>query len=71
MILAQTPIQVLWLMVFGMLCWGLWAGLYKLTGKWRYELFYFDVAFGVTLAAIIYSMTAGSLGFDGFALTTT
>jgi glucose uptake protein len=66
MVLAQTPTQVLLIMIFGMLCWGLWAGFYKLAGKWRYELFYFDVAFGLTLAVVLYSMTLGSLGFDGF-----
>ena len=49
MILAQTPTQALFIMIFGMLCWGLWAGMYKLAGKWRYELFYFDVAFGLCL----------------------
>jgi glucose uptake protein len=66
MVLAQTPTQALLIMVFGMLCWGLWAGMYKLAGKWRFELFYFDVAFGAAFAAIVYSLTMGSLGFDGF-----
>ena len=66
MVLAQTATQALLIMIFGMLCWGLWASFYKRPGKWRYELFYFDVAFGVALAAIIYSMTLGNLGFDGF-----
>src|SRR3954453_19529138 len=66
MILAQTPTQALLIMILGMLCWGLWASLYKLTGKWRYELFYFDVAFGLAVAATIYALTVGSLGFDGF-----
>jgi glucose uptake protein len=49
-----------------MLCWGSWANTYKLAGKWRFELFYFDYAFGVLLAATIYAFTVGSLGFDGF-----
>jgi glucose uptake protein len=66
MILAQNPTQALFLMIFGMLCWGLWASMHKLTGKWRYELFYFDVAFGLAIAAVVYSLTVGSLGFDGF-----
>ncbi len=66
MILAQSPTQALLIMILGMLCWGLWAGMYKLTGKWRYELFYFDVAFGVMLAVVVYALTLGNLGFDGF-----
>lgn len=66
MILAQTPTQALLLMVIGMLCWGLWAAMYRMTGKWRYELFYFDVAFGLAVAVFIYAFTVGSVGFDGF-----
>src|SRR5881394_3028848 len=66
MILAQNATQTLVLLAFGILCWGLWASMYKLTGKWRYELFYFDVAFGVVLAVVIYALTVGTLGFDGF-----
>jgi glucose uptake protein len=67
MILPQTYLATLVLMIFGMLCWGSWANTFKLAGKWRFELFYFDYAFGVLLAALIYAFTAGSLGFDGFA----
>jgi glucose uptake protein len=66
MILAQNPTQALLLMVISMLCWGLWAAMFKLTGKWRYELFYFDVAFGLAIAVCVYALTVGSLGFDGF-----
>lgn len=66
MILAQNPTQALLLMVIGMLCWGLWASMFKLTGKWRHELFYFDVAIGLAIAIAIYAFTVGSLGFDGF-----
>jgi glucose uptake protein len=68
MILAQNPTQALIVMLLGMLCWGLWAGMFKLTSKWRYELFYFDVAFGVAAAAILYAFTFGNLGFDGFSV---
>src|SRR5690349_9882660 len=66
MILAQNPTQALVVMLVGMLCWGLWASMFKLTRKWRYELFYFDVAFGLALAAVLYALTLGTLGFDGF-----
>src|SRR5690348_8594811 len=69
MILAQTPTQALLIMILGMLCWGLWAGMYKLAGKWRYELFYFDVAFGLMLAVAVFSLTVGSRGYDGFSIS--
>ena len=66
MILPQTYTAALFLMIVSMLCWGSWANTYKLAGRWRFELFYFDYAFGVMLAAVIYAFTAGTLGFDGF-----
>ena len=69
MLLPQTYATALFLMIFSMLCWGSWANTYKLAGRWRFELFYFDYAFGVMLAAVIYALTVGSLGFDGFTFT--
>jgi glucose uptake protein len=38
----------------------------KLSGKWRFELFYFDYAFGVLLASVIAAYTFGTFGYDGF-----
>jgi glucose uptake protein len=49
-----------------MLCWGSWANTFKMAGKWRFELFYFDFAIGVMVGALIYANTLGNLGFDGF-----
>jgi glucose uptake protein len=66
MILPSTYLATLVLMIFSLLCWGSWANTLKLTGKWRFELFYFDFAFGVFVAAAIAAITFGSLGFDGF-----
>jgi glucose uptake protein len=57
------------LMILSMICWGSWANTYKLSGKWRFELFYWDYAVGVLLAAIIAAYTFGTLGFDGFLFT--
>jgi glucose uptake protein len=45
-----------------MLCWGSWANTFKLSGKWRFELFYFDYSLGVLAAAVIAALTFGSLG---------
>ena len=66
MILAQNSVQALIVMLAGMLCWGLWASMYKLTRKYRYELFYFDLVVGLMTAAVLYALTLGTLGFDGF-----
>jgi len=66
MILPQTHAAVLFLMILSLFCWGSWANTYKLAGKWRYELYYFDFALGMAIAAFLYAFTVGNLGFDGF-----
>jgi glucose uptake protein len=66
MILPQTHAAVLFLMTLSLLCWGSWANSYKLAGNWRYELYYFDFAAGVVVTALLYAVTVGNLGFDGF-----
>lgn len=64
MLLPDTYSSALLLALLSMICWGSWANTYKLSGKWRFELFYFDYAFGVLLCALIAGFTFGSLGFD-------
>lgn len=66
MILPNTYAITLLLTIVSMLCWGSWANTFKLSGKWRFELFYFDFAFGVLVAALVYALTFGSMGYDGF-----
>jgi len=66
MILPHTYLATLLVLLFSMLCWGSWANTQKLSGKWRFELFYFDYAFGVLLLAVICAFTLGSAGYDGF-----
>lgn len=61
MILPTTYLGALLLMVFSMLCWGSWANTLKLTGKWRFELYYYDYALGVVLCATIAAFTFGTL----------
>jgi glucose uptake protein len=69
MILPGSYAAVLILLIAGMLAWGTWANLFKAAGgKWRFELFCFDFALGVVLAAAVVALTAGSLGFDGFSV---
>jgi glucose uptake protein len=65
MILPHTYFAALCLMILSMLCWGSWANTTKLAGNWRFELFYFDYAFGVLIAATFCALTFGSAGSDG------
>ena len=55
--------------VITMLGWGSWANTQKLAGKdrWDFPLFYWDYAIGVALFAIVWMLTAGSLGAKGVA----
>lgn len=49
-----------------MLCWGSWANTTKLSSSsWRFELFYWDYAFGILLFSIIMAFTFGSYGAMG------
>lgn len=49
-----------------MLCWGSWANTTKLSSSsWRFELFYWDYAFGILLFSIIMAFTFGSYGATG------
>lgn len=66
MILPQTYTVTMILMVLSMLCLGVWVSALKLAGKWRFEVFYFDFAFGLVIASVIYAFTVGDMGFDGF-----
>ncbi len=52
--------------IITMLCWGSWANTTKLSSaKWRFELFYWDYAFGILLLSIIMAFTMGSSGEAG------
>lgn len=56
------------LMFLCMICWGSWANTFKLAGKVRFELFYWDYAIGVFVMAVILALTLGSWhgGEDAF-----
>jgi glucose uptake protein len=69
MILPHTYVVTLLVVFLSMICWGSWANTQKMAGKWRFELYYFDYAFGVLLTAVVIAFTLGSLGFDGFSFT--
>jgi glucose uptake protein len=49
-----------------MICWGSWANTQKLvTGRWRFELFYWDYVIGIFLFSLIAAFTLGSFGEQG------
>jgi len=66
MVLPLTYGAALALIIVSMVCWGSWANTFKLAGKWRFELFYFDYSLGVLIAATVYAVTFGNFGYDGF-----
>ncbi len=52
--------------VITMICWGSWANTQKLSSsKWRFELFYWDYAFGILFLSILMAFTMGSFGSSG------
>jgi glucose uptake protein len=65
MILPETYAAAICLMLLSAICLGSWANTYKASHV-RFELYYFDFAFGVVIAAAISAFTVGSMGFDGF-----
>src|SRR5438552_6028468 len=50
------------MMVATAVCWGSWANTYKLTKGYRFELFYWDFAFGIVLISLVLALTMGSTG---------
>lgn len=59
MILPNTYGSALLLLVLSMVCWGSWANTQKLSGKWRFELFYYDYSLGMMLCALVAAYTLG------------
>jgi len=52
--------------IITMFCWGSWANTTKLSSsKWRFELFYWDYAFGILILSLIMAFTLGSSGETG------
>jgi glucose uptake protein len=65
LIVESYPLAVA-MCVVTMLCWGSWANTQKLaTKEWRFQLFYWDYAFGVFLLALVLAFTLGSNGGGG------
>ena len=65
MFVPQTYQAALFLMILSMLCWGSWANTLKLCPRFRFQLFYWDYAIGLAAGAILWGLTAGSMGPTG------
>ena len=65
MFLPATFTIALLMMLASTICWGSWANAYKLTRGYRFELFYWDYAFGIVLASLVLALTLGSFGSSG------
>jgi glucose uptake protein len=66
MILPQTFATTMLLTILSLLFLGIWVSAFKFAGRWRFELFYFDFAFGLLMTALLLAFTVGNLGYDGF-----
>jgi glucose uptake protein len=66
LVVQSLPIAIFFC-VLTMLGWGSWANTQKLSGKesWRFELFYWDYAWGVLLFGVVAAATFGSIGSAG------
>jgi glucose uptake protein len=59
MFIPQVYAVALAMMILSMICWGSWANTQKATGKWRFELFYWDYVWGILLFAVVAGLTFG------------
>ncbi len=65
MVLPTTSTSALILLIFSLICLGLWPSTFKLAGaRWRFELFYVDFAIGALVLSIIAAFTFGTLGSE-------
>jgi glucose uptake protein len=66
MFVVESNVTAVVFCVITMLCWGSWVNTQKAVGRrWRFELFYWDYVFGVTLASLLFAFTMGSTGDVG------
>ena len=65
MFLPETYQAALFLMILSMLCWGSWANTLKLCPRFRFQLFYWDYVIGLAAGAVLWGLTAGTMGHAG------
>lgn len=61
----ETYFVSLSFMLISMLCWGSWANTMKLCPGYRFQLYYWDYAIGLIVAAVMWGSTLGSFGGTG------
>ncbi len=61
MFIPESFVAALLMMLGGMICWGSWPSIQKLTTGWRFELFYYDFAMGFFAAGALIAATLGTL----------
>jgi glucose uptake protein len=65
LVLPTTYVSALLVLLLSLVCLGLWPNLFKRSGaQWRFELFYFDFAFGALLLSVVAAFTFGTLGSE-------
>ncbi len=60
MFVPLTFSLALLMMIVSTVCWGSWANAFKLTPRYRFELFYWDYSFGIVLLTLLAALTVGS-----------
>jgi glucose uptake protein len=65
MLVPETYLAALLLTILTMLCWGSWANTLKLCPGYRFQLFYWDYVIGMAAGAVLWGLTAGSMGHAG------
>jgi len=60
MLVPLTFGLALFMMITSTICWGSWANTFKLTPRYRFELFYWDYSIGVVLLTLLLAFTMGS-----------
>ena len=48
--------------ILSTICWGSFANTFKLTRNYRFEIYYWDYAFGIFLISVLLALTMGSTG---------
>ena len=65
MFIPTTFAAALLMTILSTVCWGSFANTLKLTKNYRFELYYWDYAFGIFLASLVLAFTMGSMGSGG------
>ena len=60
MFVPATFAAALLMTIISTICWGSFANTFKLTRNYRFELYYWDYAFGIFLISLLLAFTMGS-----------